>query len=141
MKSKVFLDANVILDFILKREKFESAKILFELGERNEIKLFISSSILHIIAHWLKKHLGSDVTKATMLSLLDHIKVVEGNHDCSVKALESDFTDIEDAFQYFIALQNKMDFIISFDKGFQKYSSEKLRIINAEGFLKNFSFK
>jgi predicted nucleic acid-binding protein len=137
MANKVFVDANVILDFILKREKFESAKILFELGERNQLKLYISSSILHIIAYWLTKHLGSTVTKTTMLILLEHIKVLEGSHDCAVRALESDFNDIEDAFQYFIALQNKMDFIISFDKGFQKFSSEKLQIIEVEEFLKS----
>ncbi|MEO5911097.1 MAG: PIN domain-containing protein [Pelobium sp.] len=135
MVNRVFVDANVILDFILKREKFESAKILFELGERNKIKLFISSSILHIIAHWLIKKLGSDITKSTMLYLLEHIKVIEGSHDCSVKALESKFNDIEDALQYYIALQNNMNFIISFDKGFQKYSSTKLPIINVDDFL------
>ena len=53
MANRIFVDADVILDFILKREKFESAKILFELEERNQIKLYISSSILPFIAHCL----------------------------------------------------------------------------------------
>ena len=68
MVNKIFVDANVILDFILKRKQFESAKILFELAERNRIRLFISSSVLHIIAHWLTKYLGSDISKTTMLA-------------------------------------------------------------------------
>jgi predicted nucleic acid-binding protein len=136
MANKVFVDANVILDFILKRKQFESAKTLFELAERNRIKLFISSSLLHIIAHWLTKSLGSNISKTTMLSLLNLVQVVEGNHDCAVQSLESKFVDIEDGFQYFIALMNKMDYIISFDKGFQKYSSEKLPIISIDEYLR-----
>ena len=136
MVNKIFVDANVILDFILKRKQFESAKILFELAERNRIRLFISSSVLHIIAHWLTKYLGSDISKTTMLSLLNLVKVIEGNHDCAVKALESKFVDIEDGFQYFIALLNKMDYIVSFDIGFQKYSSEKLPIINIDEYFR-----
>ena len=137
MTIRVFLDANVILDFVLKRENYQSVKVLFELEEKNKIKLFMSTSILHIIAHWITKYLGSGTAKTIMLKILDHIKVLEGNHDSSIKALESDFTDIEDAIQYYIALHIKMDFIISLDKNFQKYSSEKLRIVNVNEFLEN----
>ena len=62
--------------------------------------------------------------------------VFNHNHDCAVKALESKFVDIEDGFQYFIALLNKMDYIVSFDKSFQKYSSEKLPIINIDEYFR-----
>lgn len=139
MANKVFLDANVILDFILKRENYQSIKLIFELEERNRIKLFMSLSVLHIVAHWLTKYLGNEVTKITMLRLLDHIKIVDGNHNICVKALESAFNDIEDAIQYQVALHHKIDFIISSDKDFQKYSSEKLPIVDALIFNQLFS--
>ncbi|HTN19282.1 MAG TPA: PIN domain-containing protein [Pelobium sp.] len=132
MATKVFLDANVILDFVLKRNKYEMVRSIFMLEEQQKIKLFVSSSILHIISYWLTKNLGSTVAKTTLLKFLDHIKVVEGNHESSVKALESNFTDIEDALQYFTALLNKMDYVVSFDKGFQKFNSDKLQIIDAQ---------
>jgi predicted nucleic acid-binding protein len=139
MAIRVFLDANVILDFVLKRENYQSVKVLFELEEKNKIKLFMSNSILHIIAHWLTKYLGSAIAKTTMLKLLDHIKVVEGNHDSSVKALESKFNDIEDAIQYHIALHNKMDFIISLDQNFQKFTSNNLPILEPKLFSNGLS--
>ncbi len=131
MATKVFLDANVILDFVLKRNNHETVRSIFLLEEQQKINLFVSSSILHIVSYWLTRSLGSIVAKTTLLKLLDHVKVVESNHESSVRALESEFTDIEDALQYFTALSNKMDYIISFDKGFLKFNSEKLPIVNA----------
>ena len=105
---------------------------IFILEEKQKIKLFISSSILHIVSYWLTKSLGFVVAKMTLLKLMNHVRVIGGNHESSIRALESDFTDIEDGLQYFTALVNKMDYIISFDKGFQKFSSEKLPIIDAQ---------
>lgn len=136
MATKVFLDANVLLDFVLKRKNHQVITSIFELEEHHKVKLFISSSILHIIGYWLSKYLGSTTAKITMIKLLSRVKVVEGSHESSVMALESDFSDIEDALQYSTALLNKMAYLISFDKGFQKFSSKKLPIIDAEAFLK-----
>lgn len=129
MASKVFLDANIILDFVLKRANHNEAKIVFELEQKHKIRLFISSSILHIIGYYLSKNLGIHVAKQTLIKLLDIVEVIDANHEIALRALESDFLDIEDSLQYFIAIKSKMDYLITFDKDFQKYNSDKLPII------------
>ena len=134
MALKIFLDANVILDFVLKRKNYEDVKLIFELEEKRNIKLFISSSILHIIGYWLTKYLGAVVAKTTILKLLEHIKVIDGKHESALEALKSDFIDIEDALQYFIALNHKMDYLLSFDVDFQKFNSKKLPIVDIKKF-------
>ena len=41
--TKIFLDTNVVLDFILKRDGFaEDAAMIFDLGERKKLKLTLS---------------------------------------------------------------------------------------------------
>ncbi|TKB98586.1 type II toxin-antitoxin system VapC family toxin [Pedobacter cryophilus] len=136
MAFKIFLDANVILDFVLKRKNYEDVKLIFEQEEKGNIKLFISSSILHIIGYWLTKYLGVDVAKTTLLKLLEHIKVIDSNHEGALDALKSDSKDIEDALQYFTALNHKMDYLISFDIDFQKFANAKLPIVDVKDFIK-----
>lgn len=136
MALKIFLDANVILDFVLKRKNYEDVKLIFEQEEKGNIKLFISSSILHIIGYWLTKYLGVHVAKTTLLKLLAHIKVIDSNHEGALEALKSDIKDIEDALQYFTALNHKMDYLISFDIDFKKFANSKLPIVDVKDFIK-----
>lgn len=136
MALKIFLDANIILEFVLKRKNFEDVKSIFEIEQNAKIKLYISSSILHIIGYWLTKYLGVDVAKTTLLKLLEHIKVIDSNHEGTLEALKSDFKDIEDAIQYFTALNHKMDYLISFDIDFKKFANSKLPIVDVKDFIK-----
>ena len=54
--TKVFLDTNVVLDFILKREGFaEEAAIIFDLGERKKLNLALSSLSINNIDYVVSK--------------------------------------------------------------------------------------
>lgn len=130
MASKIFLDANIILDYILKRNHFQEIKALFQLEQKATIRFYMSSSVVHIIGYFLTKTLGSSVAKTTMLKLLNNIQVVDGSHITTILAMQSDNPDIEDALQYEIAIKNKMDYFLSADKKFQKYSTVKLPIVS-----------
>lgn len=130
MASKIFLDANVILDYVLKRDNYEEIKRLFQLEQNSKIRFYMSSSIVHVIGYFLTKITGSSIAKTTILMLLNNIEVVDGNHTTAISAIKSENPDIEDTLQYEIALKNKMDFVLSSDKNFQKYSTPKLPIIS-----------
>ena len=129
MAFSVFLDANVVLDYALKRDNYSQVKMLFELEQQSKIKLYMSSSIVHVIGYFLTKFIGSTLAKTTILKLLSVVQIVDGSHDTTLLALQSENPDIEDALQYQIAIKNKMDFFISSDKNFQKYSLLNLPII------------
>lgn len=139
MATKVFLDANIILEYVLKREKYDEAVLVFELQKEFKIRLFISSSILHIVGYYLTKNFGVKTAKLTLVKFLDIAKVIDANHDHAIKALESDFLDIEDSIQYYTALKNKMDYFITFDKDFQKFTSDKLEILDPQTFVQRLS--
>lgn len=139
MASKIFLDANVILDYVLKRNNYNEIKNLFELESKSKLRFFMSSSIVHIIGYFLTKYIGSSMAKITILKLLNNIQVIDGNHDSAVFAMQSDNPDIEDALQYEIATKNKMEYYLSSDMKLQKYGTKKLPIINIIEANKKFS--
>ncbi len=130
MGFRVFLDANVILDYVLKRDNYLQVRQLFELEQKSKLKFYMSSSIVHVIGYFLTKILGSVTAKVTIGKLLQTVQVVDGSHDTVVLALQSENPDIEDALQYEIALKNKISYFISSDKNFKKYSSDTLPIVD-----------
>lgn len=59
MASKVFLDANILLDFTLKRDHYPEARQLMEKIVSGQLSAYISPSIVHIVGYWLTKAYGS----------------------------------------------------------------------------------
>ena len=138
MAFKVLLDANVLIDFFLKREQIEITEKLFDGLFNNRFKVFITPAILHITAYYTKKRLGSAVSKELLLDFLDNSTVIDCNHKTAVFALSSKMNDVEDALQYYTALQHGIDFVITQDKNFQKQAIPSLPIYSPQEFLTTF---
>lgn len=135
MVSKVFLDANILLDFMLKRSNFDSARRLVELALHGKFNAFITPASLHIVAYWLAKAYGSEKAKAILLELLADIKVIDAPHEIALMAFNSRFTDVEDALQYYTALHHNMDVFISGDAGLKKAAISSLPVYTANEFI------
>lgn len=138
MAFKVFLDANILLDLTLKREKFEQAKQIITLAINGDIQAFVTPSVLHIVGHGLSKEYGNAKTKELLLTLLADITVIDLPHEIAVNALHSKIGDIEDALQYYSAIHHKLDYFISRDKQLQKQGIPVLAVYTPEDFLEEF---
>ncbi len=138
MAFKVFLDANILLDLTLKREKFEQAKQIITLAINGDIQAFVTPSVLHIVGHWLSKEYGNAKAKELLLTLLADITVIDLPHEIAVNALHSKISDIEDALQYYTAIHHKLDYFISRDKQLQKQGIPALAVYTPEDFLEEF---
>ena len=135
MVSKIFLDANILLDFLLKRNAYEIAKKVISLCVNGQLQAFITPSIVHIVGYWLTKAYGSGKAKELLLTLLADITIIDTGHEITLNALHSKINDIEDALQYYTALHHKLDCFISNDKQLQKTAIPILPVYTAEGFL------
>lgn len=135
MGSKIFIDANVLLDFLLKRENYNDAKQLIQQITEHKLQGFISPSTLHILGHWLTKNYNSETAKTLLLSLLADITVIGCSHQIAEAALNSKITDIEDALQYYTAIEHKMDCFISGDKQLKKSAVGSLVVYSLKEFL------
>jgi predicted nucleic acid-binding protein len=133
MAYKVFFDANILLDFFLKREgnKIGSTKI-FRLIDEGKILPYVNISILQICAYYLEREYGINITKQILERLLNSFTIISGDKLTVLHALKSDHTDIEDAIHFFMALENGMDAIVTSDLKFLNYSSLSLLILKAE---------
>jgi predicted nucleic acid-binding protein len=138
MASKIFLDANILLDFTLKRESYDLSKKILELVISGQFQGFITPSIVHIVGYWLTKAYGNTKAKELLLLLLADIYVIDITHEITLNALHSKINDIEDCLQYYTALHHKLDYFITMDKKLQKSASPNLPIYSPEEFLKEF---
>jgi predicted nucleic acid-binding protein len=71
---------------------------------------------------------------------LKNVKVIDCNHETALNAISSQLTDIEDALQYYTAINHKVDYFISLDKQFIKSALPVLPIYTPQEFLKEFDF-
>lgn len=138
MASKVFLDANVLLDFTLKRKEYYVSKQIIELAVNGHIRAFVTPAIIHIIGYWLTKAYGNVKAKELLLTLLADIIIIDINHETTINALHSKIKDIEDALQYYTAMHHKMDYFITQDKDLKKMSIPLLPVFTPDEFLKTF---
>ena len=135
MASKVFLDANILLDFTLKRDEYEQSKQIIELVINGTIQAFITPSIIHIVGYWLTKAYGNAKAKEMLLTLMADVTVIDLLHEIVLNALHSKITDIEDALQYYTAIHHKLDYFVSRDKQLQKQSIPILPVYTPQELL------
>ena len=120
--TSVFLDTNILLDVLLKRDTFyQPAQSIWDLAAHKKIKSFISalsvSNCFYIVEKLSSQTNAYSVTE-TLLTLFD---VVAVNEQTLADSLQLRFPDFEDGVQYQCALQVKADVLITRDpKGFKK---------------------
>jgi len=134
MKEKVFLDTNIALDMLGKREPFfQAASNLFKLGETRKVELQISSITFINVQYVLRKQLGKEETKKAIRGLRLLCKVCNIGEQEIDLALLSEMKDFEDAVQYFTALNNKSKVIIT--RNAKDFKGSRLPIMTAEEYL------
>jgi len=135
MASKVFLDANLLLDFTTNRAGFDIADQIILAGINREIQLYTSPAVLHITACYTSRIYTNRQTKQIILTLLNDVQVIDCDHATALTALSSEIDDTEDALQYYTALKLGMDYFISADKKLKKAALPQLPVYTADKFL------
>ncbi|TAH03921.1 MAG: PIN domain-containing protein [Sphingobacteriales bacterium] len=130
----IFVDTNIVLDLLQKREGFyEDAQKLFTLADTKQVNLFISALSIANTHYILFKHLKMEARKVlasfktlvTILPLNDHILSM---------SFAADFTDFEDAIQYYTASENNLEMIITRNK--KDFKNQILPILTLKEYLK-----
>ena len=120
----IFIDTDVIIDFLGNRANFSNAATeLFDLYAHNNKKPLISANSYTNVYYLLNKLIKSPKIVISHLTILyDITEILEVNSNIINQSIHSEFSDFEDAVQYYAALSNKkIDLIVSRDKkGFKK---------------------
>jgi predicted nucleic acid-binding protein len=139
MGLKIFLDANIVLDFILKRDAYALSLQIMKMVVQGKVRAFITPSIIQISGYWITKVHGHAKAKELLSTLLNDVRLIDIEHEVAQLALQSSIPEIEDALQYYTAIHHQLDYFITLDKALVKYSSPVLPIIHPTEFLDKFS--
>lgn len=105
MKHKLFLDTDVVIDFLTNRSPYsEEAGKLFELSEEDKLTIYLSATSINNIYYIVRRHIGHNKTLDAISILMEMVKVIDTRKDEILKALISGFSDFEDSIQYASAL-------------------------------------
>lgn len=101
---KAFIDSNVLLDVFLKREPFyKNSLLVCNLAQLAYISATITSSSLTDIYYILQREVDKKTAKGEVREIVEDFDLIHIDKNCVIRALESDFTDLEDGMQNFAA--------------------------------------
>jgi predicted nucleic acid-binding protein len=133
---KIFLDSNVALDLVANREPFvkDSMPFLTLVGQ-GDAQLFISEVTLGLLIYMAYDRYKLVNAREKLIQFIEFSHVLSGGKAAFLNSLNSDFKDKEDELQYFTAVENKMDFLITRDKKDFKFSDRKIPILSPKEFF------
>lgn len=136
MKSKIFIDSDVIIDFFSDREPFANpASRIFELNELGIIKIYISAVSVNNVYYIIRKYLGHNLALQIIEDLVEIVEIVSTSKKEIIQALKNDFKDFEDSIQYSCALSIEgIDAIIT--RNTKDYIKSKIAVFTSENYLK-----
>jgi predicted nucleic acid-binding protein len=129
MALKVFIDTNILIDFIEQRPfEIENTNRLFLLAQNHELELYTSESVI-TTAYYISRQAGQ-IEKALYL-----FKIICIPAGIMQTAFNSNFKDKEDAILYYGALNAKMNYFITRNEAdFKKDLSKQLPVVDAKYF-------
>ena len=131
---RIFVDTNIVIDLLAKREKFyEAAQELFSKSDSKEIELYISALTIANTHYLLANTFKADDVRKNLNKFKLLVKVLPIDDKILELALASDFKDFEDAVQYHTALENNIDIILTRNK--KDFKNAVLPILTAKEYL------
>lgn len=114
MSMKILFDTNIILDVLLDRKPHSSAAIeLLSAVENKIIDGTLCATTITTIDYLITKSKGRAASKDAISCLLDLFEIAEVNTATLRSALDSDFTDFEDAVLYFSGVAIGLDGVVT----------------------------
>jgi len=115
--TRIFLDSDVILDFLAEREPHydSAARVFLKIQKREYVA--VTTPIVYANLFYL---LGRRFRPAQAILLLRKLRLLLGvvsvDEETVEEALASEFKDFEDALQYYAALSGKVDVLLTRNK-------------------------
>jgi len=134
---KLFIDTNIIIDLLSHRDPFyEESAELFSLADKKLVELNISSLTIANTSYTLLRKLNPKKAKEILRKLRLIINILPLDDKIIGLSLNDDsFDDFEDSLQYFTAIENNQDCIIS--RNLKDFKSSNIPVMTARQFIKS----
>ena len=137
MKPKLFIDTDIILDILAKREPFYNpAAQLFVLIDEKKVDAYTTPVVFSNLFYILSKFKSRNFAHSSLRKLRLLLTIIQVDEKIIDLALNSEFKDFEDAIQYYSAKFNNLEFIIT--RNVKDFVSKDLMVLTAEDFIERF---
>ena len=138
---KIFLDANILVSVLNKEYPlFTITSRIISLADNPKFTVFTSPVCLAIAFYFAEKKHKSILAKKKISILCEHIKIADANKSTVIQSLQNPaVNDFEDGLEYYSALDNKCDCIITED--IDDFYFSKIEVIRSEDFFEKYLAK
>ncbi len=134
MKTRLFIDTNVMLDFLGERHPFyESMAKLATLADKGKLKLVVSPISFATVNYFLTKFENHKIAKEKLRKFKILCEITKLDEHIIEKGLNVDFKDFEDSLQYFSAIESNCNIIIS--RNGKDFKNSYIPVMTAEEYL------
>jgi len=134
MKKRVFVDTDIIYDLLAKRDPFYlAAAQLFTLADEGKVQIYISALSLANLHYLISKQRTEEEAKEILRKFKVLVHVAPLNDKIIDLALNSEFSDFEDAIQYYSALQNEIEVLLT--RNLKDYKKADITVLTAQDFI------
>ena len=132
---KLFVDTNIVIDLLSRREPFfEEAAELFSLADKKQVELSVSSLTIANTSYALLRQMDSNKAKSVLRKLRLILKILPLDDKIIGLALnDENFLDFEDSLQYFTAIEDEQELIIT--RNLKDFKNSKLPTMTAKQFI------
>ena len=135
MTKKIFVDSDIVLDVLCKRDPYyEYAAKVFSLADMKKLTVYTSSLVVANVYYILRKAIGIEKSKEALRKLRLLVKIISVEEREVDVALNSSFSDFEDALQYYTAVKHSMETLLT--RNIKDYKEKDLIIQTPEQFIK-----
>jgi predicted nucleic acid-binding protein len=135
---RLFLDANVLISVLNKEYPlFSYSSRVLSLAGSKKFQLYTSPICLAIAFYFAEKKYRSAKAKEKISLLCDHIKIAEATEWSVQNALkDKSVLDFEDGLEYYSAIENQCDCIITEDV--DDFHFSKIEVLHSEAFFEKY---
>lgn len=139
MIKKVFVDTNVIIDLLAKREPFyEAAAKIFSLADMRRCTAVVASISFSTAAYLLERKLTYEELSHILRQFASIVEIAAIDERTVRQSLSttSRFRDIEDAMQHYAAVHSECEAIIT--RNVKDFKQADIPVFSPDEFLKEF---
>lgn len=110
----LLIDTNIILDMVLKREKYQLTVLLFKTIENIGARAYITATTVTDLFYIIQRQTHNvGRTYTIMRNIFKIVSVLSVSDEDVQGAFEREWKDFEDSVQYTTAQNNQIDYIIT----------------------------
>lgn len=131
--NSLFIDSDIIIDLLAKRKDYKEAAALMAIIDEKKVSAFTTPLVLANVDYIVTKYSNRTKSKRAIKALRTRLSILPMDDNIVDMAIESDFSDFEDALQYYSSENRGIDFIITRNK--KDYSKGRIKCLTAQEYM------